>query len=110
MKNEKSVGLAMIFNFVIWGAGYFYLNKQVIKGFVVFVLYSLIMFFSILILLSGSILTLPIMFWVEFWTMWCSIFLAYDAFKLSKKTTIKPLKIQRVKRVVRRPKVRTRKK
>jgi len=111
MKNEKSTGTAMILNFLVWGAGYFYLNKQIIKGLIAFILYCLICLFSILLMLTvGYPLIFPIIFWVEFWSLWCSIFLAYDAYKITHETKPAPLKIQKVKMVVYRSKVRARKK
>jgi hypothetical protein len=111
MKNEKSTGTAMLLNFLVWGLGYFYLNKQVIKGFIVFILYFLIWLFSILLMLiAGYPLIFPIMFWVVFWSLWCGIFLAYDAYKISKEVKPAPLKIQKVKTVVRRLKVQTKRK
>ena len=111
MKNEKNVWIASFFNFVIWGLGYFYLGKQVIKGFISFILYCLILFFSIILMVAvGYPLIFPIMFWVAFWSIWCSIFLAYDVYKTSHEIKPTPLKIQRVKIFVRKPKSRTRKK
>jgi len=110
MSGEKNVWVAVILNFFFWGTGYFYLNKQVVKGFIAFILYCSIWLFSILLmLLLGYPLIFPIIFWIEFWNLWCSIFLAYDTFKISK---VKPrsLKIQKVKKIVRRSKVRTKRK
>jgi len=109
MKNEKSPALAMLLNFIVWGSGYFYLNKQIIKGFVTFILYVLIWLFSLLLILSASPIILSVIFWVIFWSLWCSIFLAYDAYKISYEVKLPPLKISKVKKVVRRSKVRTRK-
>jgi len=111
MKNEKNVLFASFLNFIVWGLGYFYLNKQVIKGFVTFILYALIWLFStLLILLVGYPLIFPVIFWVIFWSLWCSIFLSYDAYKISHELKPVPLKIQKVKTVVHRPKIQTRKK
>jgi hypothetical protein len=111
MKNEKSPIVASFLNFIIWGLGYFYLNKQVIKGFITFILYTLIWLFSILLILSvGYPLIFPIIFWVIFWSLWCSIFLAYDVYKVSHEEKPAPLKIQKVKTVVRRSKVQTKRK
>lgn len=110
MKNEKSSLVASVLNFVIWGSGYFYLNKHIIRGLIIFVLYVLIWIFSVLLIFSGSVLTLPLVYWVIFWSLWCSIFLAYDVRKIPYEPKIKLIKIKRVKTVVRRPKVRARKK
>lgn len=111
MKKEKSTGNAMLLNFLVWGLGYFYLGKQVIKGLVVFILYCLIWLFSILLMLIARYpLIFPVMFWVIFWSLWCSIFLAYDAYKTSNEEKPVPLKIEKVKMVVHRSKVRARKK
>ncbi|MEM5872508.1 MAG: hypothetical protein QXD55_01465 [Candidatus Aenigmatarchaeota archaeon] len=105
---KKSPLFAAVLNFIIWGSGYFYLNKSIIKGFIFFILYSLIGLFLILLILSVSYpLIFSIIFWVFFWCLWCSIFLAYDAYKISKEVNIKPLKIKKVKPFVRRPKIQT---
>lgn len=110
MKNEKSVLVASFLNFTVWGLGYFYLNKHVIKGFISFILYVLIWFSSVLLILTtGYPLIFPVIFWVVFWSLWCSIFLAYDVYKISHETKPPPLKIKKVKAFVRRSKVRTRK-
>jgi hypothetical protein len=110
MKNEKNIFIASVLNFFVWGSGYFYLNKQDIKGYVTFSLYVLIWLFSMMFILTASPLILPVIFWVIFWSMWCSIFLAYDIYSKSKEVKMPPLKIRKVKTVVRRSKVRTRKK
>jgi hypothetical protein len=109
MKNEKNVLLASFLNFIVWGFGYFYLNKHIVKGIVILVFYVLAWLLSVLLVLSGSPLTLSVLFWMIFWSLWCSIFLAYDAYKISHQFE-PPLKIKKVKAFVRRSKVRTRKK
>jgi hypothetical protein len=107
---KKNIFIAEMLNFFIWGFGYFYLNKQVIKGFVTFILYCLIWLFTLLFISTGSPLVFPIIFWMLFWNMWCSIFLSYDVYKIANEEKLPPLKIKKVKTVVRRSKVRTRRK
>ena len=110
MKNEKNVIIAEILNFFIWGFGYFYLNKQIVKGFITFILYCLIWLFVLLFISTDSPLVFSVIFWVIFWNMWCGIFLSYDIYKISNEEKLPPLKIQKVKTIVRKSKVRTRKK
>lgn len=107
---EKDVIIAGILNFFIWGFGYFYLNKQVVKGFIAFILYCSILLLSLLFILSGSTVVFPIIFWVIFWGVWYSIFLSYDIYKIANEEELPQPKIKRVKKVVRRFKIRTRKK
>lgn len=106
--------VASFLNFLVWGSGYFYLNKQIIRGLITFILYDLIWIFSLMLILSGSVLTLSVIYWTIFWSLWCSIFLAYDISKVPYEPKIKliiePVKIKKVKTVVRRSKVRARKK
>jgi len=107
---EKNTFLASFLNFIAWGLGYFYLNKHVIKGLIIFILYLLIWFFSLeIILLVDYPLILPIIFWIIFWSLWCSIYLAYDVWKTSNEVKPPPLKIK-VRKVVRRSKIRAREK
>ena len=114
MKSEKSIMVASVLNFIVWGSGYFYLNKQIVRGLVTFILYDLIWLFSLMLIFSGSVLTLPVLYWVIFWSLWCSIFLVYDISKIPYESKIRlevePIKIKKVKSVVRRSKVRTKKK
>jgi len=108
MKNEKNIWIAAILNFIVWGSGYYYLKKHVFKGIVLFLLYILIWNLSMIFISTYSILILPIMFWAIFWYILCSIFFAYDTLKM--KSELPKIKIKKVKKVVRRSKIRTRKK
>jgi hypothetical protein len=111
MRYDKNVFVAEFLNFFVWGFGYFYLDKHVVKGFVSFISYCFIWLFSILLILEvGYPLIYPLIFWVVFWSMWCGIFLAYDVYKISNEEKIAPLKIEKVKKVVRRSKVRAKRK
>jgi hypothetical protein len=107
---EKNVLFASFLNFIIWGSGYFYLNKQVVKGFIAFIFYVLIWLTSIFLILTVAYpLIYPLIFWIIFWNFWVSIFLAYDVYRISHETKLPSLKIKKVKKVVRRSKVRARK-
>lgn len=109
MKNEKSIFTASILNFIVWGSGYYYLNKKDVRSYIAFVLYILISMSILFFIITASPLLLPILFWVIFWSLWISIFIFYDTYK-SSKVKSSPLKIIKVKKVVRRSKVRARKK
>jgi hypothetical protein len=108
MKKEKSIFVASILNFIVWGSGYYYLNKNDVRGYVAFVLYVIISIATASFILTSSLLILPVLFWVIFWSTWISIFLFYDIYK-PKKIERPSQKVIKVKKVVHRFKVRTRK-
>jgi len=108
MKKEKSIFVASILNFIVWGSGYYYLNKEDVRGYIAFVLYVIISVATGSFILTSSLLILPVLFWVMFWSMWISIFLFYDTYK-PKKIKRESQKVIKVKKVVHRFKVRTKK-
>ena len=109
MKKEKSIFVASVLNFIVWGSGYYYLNKKDVRGYVAFALYVLISILTTFFILTASILILPVLFSVILCSMWISIFLFYNTFK-AKKIETSSQKVIKVKKVVHRFKVRTRKK
>ena len=108
MRKEKSIFIASILNFLVWGSGYYYLNKNDTRGYIAFVLYVIISVASAIFILTASLLILPVLFFVIFCSLWVSIFLFYDT---QRTKSIEPSqKVIRVKKVVHRFKLRTRKK
>lgn len=108
MKKEKSIFVASILNFIVWGSGYYYLNKEDTRGYIAFVLYVIISIVTASFILTASPLILSVLFWVIFWSMWVSIFLFYDTYK-PKKIEKESQKVIKVKKVVHRLKARTKK-
>ena len=109
MKKEKSIFVASVLNFIVWGSGYYYLDKNDVRSYIAFVLYVIISIFTASFILIASPLILPVLFLVMLCSMWVSIFLFYNTYK-PKKIEIPSQKVIKVKKVVHRFKVRTRKK
>jgi len=109
MKKEKSIFVASILNFIVWGSGYYYLDKKDVRGYTAFVIYAIILFSAMFFIITARLLILPVLFLIIFCSMWVSIFLFYDTYK-TKKIEAQSQKVIKVKKVVHRFKVRTRKK
>lgn len=105
----KSIFVASVLNFLVWGSGYYYLDKRDLKGYAAFALYVIILISSTFFILTASPLILPVLFWIILLSMWFSIYLVYDTLR-KPKPKLKLSKIEKVRKVVHRHKVRTRKK
>jgi hypothetical protein len=108
MKKETKLFIAAMLNYLVWGSGYFFLKMRSAKVYVVFFSYVALWALSAYLIISMTPLLMPLIFWIAFWAMWCSIFLSYDVYRMQFK--LKETKIRvKVKKSVFGSRVRTRK-
>jgi hypothetical protein len=84
MKTEKSPIFAGILNFLFWGIGYLYLEKRTDEAFYLIASYLFVCLFSLWYLSVSSILAFAGIFWIIFWSLWVSIYVGYDAYRIGK--------------------------
>jgi len=84
VKKIKSPVIAAFLNTILWGSGYIYLNKKKTHGIFELITYILLWLFSVWYVFNAGQLVFAGVFWIFFWSIWISIFLAYDAYKLGR--------------------------
>jgi hypothetical protein len=84
MKTEKSPMFAAILNFFFWGIGYAYIEKKNEEAFYLLAFYFLVCIFSLWYLTIAGPLTFVGIYWIIFWSLWISIYIGYDAYRLGK--------------------------
>lgn len=84
MKAEKSPIFAAFLNFFFWGIGYLYLEKRTEEAFYLVASYFLVWIFSFWFLFVAGPFTFSGIYWVIFWSLWVSIYVSYDAYRVAK--------------------------
>ncbi|NIO44665.1 MAG: hypothetical protein GTN36_03885 [Candidatus Aenigmarchaeota archaeon] len=84
MKPKKSSVFAGILNFFFWGVGYMYLEKRIEEAFYLIVSYFLVFIFSLWYITAAGLLLFAGIYWIIFWSLWISIYIGYDAYRLGK--------------------------
>jgi len=84
MKAEKSPLFAAILNFFFWGIGYLYIEKRTEEAFYLIVCSFIVWIFSFWYLWIAGPLTFVGIYWIIFWSLWVSIYVGYDAYRIGR--------------------------
>ncbi len=84
MKTKKSPIFAAILNFFFWGIGYAYLEKKTEEAFYLLTSYFLVFVFSLWYISVAGLLVFAGIYWIIFWSLWVSIYIGYDAYRVGK--------------------------
>lgn len=84
IKSEKSSLFAAILNFLFWGIGYLYIEKKTEESFYLISLYLAVFIFSFWFLFVAGPVSFAGIYWIIFWSLWVSIYIGYDAYRIGK--------------------------
>ncbi len=83
-ETQKSPIFAAILNFLFWGMGYLYIEKKLEEAFYLISFYFLVWIFSFWYLSVAGPLTFVGIYWIIFWSLWVSIYISYDVYRIGK--------------------------